>query len=509
MWRGGAGDESWPGPCCDNRSALNFIEDVVERFPFSRKAVITIDAEGGRKVHYFSHLFARSLGLSGVMLANGVRRGDVVMILVGNRIEWVISMLACFRMGAIAFPCNPQLTAGDLALRVNQTNPALAIGEARYLSGLPGGIPCLDMDDLEQAFDEDLDQPTPARCARLDPDDPAMIVFTSGSTGEPTGVIHSQSYLTGQALQSQHWFAARPGDLAWCTAAPGWSKSSRNAFIAPWLCGATALLVDDRFDPETRLEIVRREKVNVLCQAPTEFRILARRTKIPALPDLRRMVSAGESLNAEVIGTFREATGLEIADGYGQTETGAVTGMRPGDRVAGREGSMGRPLPGIQTRIADGELQVKAETSPTFFSRYMDGSRFEGEWWPTGDIVEADEDGFLYHHGRNDDVISSAGYRIGPVEVESALLTHPAVAEAAAIAAPDPERGSVVKAVIVLRDRHPRSKSEAEELTSAIQAHCRQVTAPYKYPRLVEFVDELPKTSSGKIRRADLRDELA
>ena len=244
----------------------------------------------------------------------------------------------------------------------------------------------------------------------------------------------------------------------------------------------------------------------MLCQAPTEFRMLARRTELGPLPDVHRMVSAGESLNAEVIGAFREATGLEIADGYGQTETGAVTGMRPGDRIAGREGSMGRPLPGVETRIVDGELQLRAATSPTFFSSYVDGSRFEGEWWPTGDIVEADEDGFLYHHGRNDDVISSSGYRIGPVEVESALLTHPSVAEAAAIAAPDRERGSVVKAVVVLREGRPATRAEADQLTTEIQAHCREVTAPYKYPRLVEFVDELPKTASGKIRRGELRD---
>ena len=487
---------------------MNFIEDVIERFPFSREAVIAIDAEGRRKVHHFSHLFARSLGLSGVMLANGVRRGDVVMILIGNRIEWVIAMLACFRMGAVAFPCNPQLTAGDLVLRINDTNPALAIGEQQYLAVLPDGIPYLDMDDLARAFDEDLDQPTPAKCAKLDPGDPAIIVFTSGSTGEPRGVIHPQGYLTGQALQAEHWFGARPGELAWCTAAPGWSKSSRNAFIAPWLGGATALLVDGRFDPATRLEIARREKVNVLCQAPTEFRILARRTELAPLPDMRRMVSAGESLNAEVINAFRDATGVEIADGYGQTETGAVTGMRPGDRIEGREGSMGRPLPGIDTRIVDGELQLRAASSPTFFSRYLDGDEFNGEWWPTHDLVRVDDDGFLYHEGRNDDVISSAGYRIGPVEVESALLSHPAVAEAAAIAAPDEERGSVVRAVIVLRDGLPDGDEDAAAITASVQAHCREITAPYKYPRQVEFVEDLPKTSSGKIRRSVLRDRL-
>ncbi len=487
---------------------MNFIDDVIQRFPFSQEAVITVDAEGQRKVHCFSHLFARSLGLSGVMLASGVRRGDVVIILVGNRIEWVISMLACFRIGAVALPCNPQLTAEDLAYRVNQTNPSLAIGEAEYLTHMPAGVTCLDMDDLARAFDEDLDQPTPARAEKLDPGDPALIVFTSGSTGEPRGVIHPQSYLTGQALQSEHWFAARPGDLAWCTAAPGWSKSSRNAFIAPWLCGARALLVEGRFDPETRLEIARRERVNLLCQAPTEYRMLAARTELGPLPDMHRMVSAGETLNPEVIATFRDATGIEIADGYGQTETGAVTGMRPGDSVIGREGSMGRPLPGIETRILEHELQVRVGSSPTFFSSYLDGGRFEGEWWPTGDLVSEDDDGYLYHQGRNDDIISSAGYRIGPVEVEHVLVSHPAVAEAAAVAAPDAERGSVVRAVVVLREEARASATEpnAESaLISDIQDHCRQHTAPYKYPRQIEFVDELPKTSSGKIRRSELR----
>ncbi len=483
---------------------MNFIDDVIQKFPFSQEAVISIDGEGNRKVHCFSHLFARSLGLSGAMLDRGVRRGDVVMILVGSRIEWVVAMLACFRMGAIALPLNPQLSEHDLAYRVTATNPSLAIGEADYLAHLPEGIPAFDLDDLDRIFDEDLAQATPAKVANLEPGDPALIVFTSGTTAEPKGVVHSQSYLFGQALQAQYWFGAEPDDLCWCTAAPGWSKSSRNSFIAPWMRGAKALLVEGRFDPDTRMDIVRQQEVNVLCQAPTEYRILARRTELSPVPSLRRMVSAGEALNPEVMGAFREVTGLEIADGYGQTETGAVTGMRPGEQVTGREGSMGRPLPGIETRIVEGELQVKASTSPTFFSSYLDGTRFEGEWWATGDLVTVDEEGYLFHEGRNDDVISSAGYRIGPVEVESALLSHPAVAEAAAIAAPDEERGSVVKAVVVLREG-----TGDEALAADLQEHCRRETAPYKYPRLIEFTDELPKTASGKIRRAELRDSAA
>jgi len=210
------------------------------------------------------------------------------------------------------------------------------------------------------------------------------------------------------------------------------------------------------------------------------------------------MVSAGEALEAETIAAFERATGLQPADGYGQTETGHISGNLEGEPV--RPGSMGRPLPGIEVRVVEGELQLRASSSPTFFSRYLDGERFEGEWWPTGDLVREEDDGHLFFEGRGDDVIVSSGYRIGPAEVESALLAHPAVAEVAAVAAPDPERGAVVRAIVVPREREP-----SEELARELQEHCKRETAPYKFPRIVEFA-ELPKTSSGKIRRAELRD---
>ena len=310
--------------------------------------------------------------------------------------------------------------------------------------------------------------------------------------------MHPQAYLGGQRLQARHWFGAREGELAWCTAASGWSKSARNAFVAPWLCGATALIHDGRFDPEERLEICEREGVNVLCQAPTEYRMLAKRARLRPLPSMRRLVSAGEPLNPEVIRAFREAMGLEIHDGYGQTETGALTGSLAGEPL--REGSMGKPLPGIELRVEEGELQLRHASCPTFFSRYIGSEPFEGAWWPTGDLVRADEDGYLWFEGRRDDVIVSSGYRIGPFEVESALLSHPAVAEAAVVGAPDADRGSVVRAVVVLRSGEP-----GEALARELQEHVKAQTAPYKYPRVVEFAAELPKTASGKIRRAELR----
>ncbi len=477
---------------------MNFVEDILERFPAARPALVAIDEAGERRVWGFGELIARSAGLAGAMRARGIGRGDVVITLIGNRPEWVLAMLACFRIGAVALPCNTQLRGKDLELRVEIAGPKLAIGEAELLAKLPVGVATIDLEGVASILDEERPQAPPADAADLDPGDPALIVFTSGTTGSPRAAVHSQSYLHGQRLQAEHWFGARAGELAWCSAASGWSKSARNAFIAPWLCGATALIHAGRFDPAERLEICAREGVNVLCQAPTEYRMLAKRTELRPIAGLRRLVSAGEPLNPEVIRAFREGTGLEIHDGYGQTETGALTGAVVGAAV--RDGSMGEPLPGVELRVEGGELQVRAASCPTFFSHYIGSEPFAERWWRTGDLVSVDEDGYLWFEGRDDDVIVSSGYRIGPFEVESALVSHPAVAEAAAVAAPDPERGSVVRAVVVLRDREP-----SDALARELQQHVRAETAPYKYPRIVEFAEALPKTASGKIRRAALR----
>ncbi len=470
----------------------------MERSPASRLGIVAIDAEGNRRDWYFGELVARSAGLSGAFAARGVKRGDVVMTLVGNRIEWAMALLACWRMGAIALPCSPQLRRHDLELRSSAAAPALCVAAEELLGELPDEVPAMTLAEVAETLDEDRPQEAPAAIEQMDAEDPALIVFTSGTTGEPRGVVHPYRYLTGQRTQAEHWLGSRPGELVWCTTAPGWSKSARNVFLAPWLTGAAAVIHEGRFDPALRLDMIEALGVNVLCQAPTEYRMLAKRTALRRLPSLRRMVSAGEALEAETIAAFREATGLEPADGYGQTETGHISGNLEGEPV--QPGSMGKPLPGVVVRIVDGELQLRAATSPTFFSRYLDGERFEGEWWPTGDLVRQEDDGHLWFEGRSDDVIISSGYRIGPVEVESTLLAHPAVAEAAAVAHPDPERGAVVRAIVVPRDREP-----SEELARELQEHCKRETAPYKFPRIVEFATELPKTTSGKVKRAELR----
>jgi acetyl-CoA synthetase len=488
---------------------VNFAREVLQAQPPERRALIELGRDGSRREWTFAEIEGLIYATAAILARRGVTRGDVVMTLIGNRVEWVATLMACFRIGAVALPCTEQLRAKDLRLRLAVARPSLIVADERNRAELAAAAPRCE---VLWTPDEALFAGGAPEPVDLQEGDPALITFTSGTAGEPKAVVHGQRYLYGQRLQAQSWLGGRAGDLVWCTAASGWSKSARNVFIAPWLSGAAALLHDARFDPHERLELIERERVNVLCMAPTEYRVIAKRAQLRKLPSLMQMVAAGEALNPEVLHAWREATGLDARDGYGQTETGQMTAM-PVGRPA-RPGSMGRALEGVKLTIEDGELVADPRTVPTFFLGYLgEGVQHEdGAWWiedrreqgawHTGDRVSADGDGYLRFEGRADDVIVSAGYRIGPFEVESALVAHPAVAEAAAVAAPDEERGAVVRAVVVLRDGHAPSPALAREL----QEHVKAETAPYKYPRIVDFAAELPKTASGKIRRALLRD---
>jgi acetyl-CoA synthetase len=477
---------------------MNFSRDVVEHADPAARALVELSRDGRRREFTFGEVADSSARLAGALAARGIGKGDVVLTLIGNRPEWVLTMVACFRLGAVVLPCNEQLRAKDLKQRLAAAAPALIVADERNTNELGQAAPGCDVLLIP---DPQLLNHDPAPAAELALTDPCLITFTSGTTGEAKGVVHGQRYLPGQHLQATRWLDARAGDLVWCTAASGWSKSARNVFIAPWLNGAAALLHDARFDPHERLEILAAESVNVLCMAPTEYRVIAKRAEPRPLPRLRGLVAAGEALNPEVLRAFKQGTGLEIRDGYGQTETGQLTGMPAGGAI--RPGSMGRPLPGVDLHVSDdGELILRDPTTdPTFFVGYLDGTPApEHEPWRTGDRVRSD-DGYLYFEGRTDDVIISAGYRIGPFEVESALVSHEAVAEAAVVAAPDDERGAVVRAVVVLRDGYAPS----DELARTLQDHVKAETAPYKYPRIVDFAPDLPKTASGKIQRAVLR----
>jgi acyl-coenzyme A synthetase/AMP-(fatty) acid ligase len=470
---------------------MNFVRDVLDVADPSRPALVAVSRDGERREIGFGEVSDRAARLAGTLAAHGVGTGDVVMTVVGNRPEWAYAMLACWRLGAVAQPCAEQLRPADLRARMEKLAPRAVVADERDAplvtsAGFDG--PLLSVPDVRLYGAE------PARPAELGASDPALIVFTSGTAGEPKPIRHGQGYLAGQRVQAEHWYGAREGDLCWCTAASGWSLSARNAFVAAWLRGAAALLHDARFDPDERLDLLEREGVNVLCMSPTEYRAIAKRARLRPLAALRHAVAAGEPLNPGVVRAWQEEVGVSIHDGYGQTETGHLTGMPIGPPV--RPGSMGRPLPGYRAWIDEGELVIDPRTVPTFF---LDGSVERP--WRTGDRVREDEDGYLWFEGRTDDLIISAGYRIGPFEVESALVSHPAVAEAAAVATPDEVRGEVVRAVVVLREGYEPGDALAKEL----QEHVKAETAPYKYPRVVDFARELPKTPSGKIKRAELR----
>jgi acyl-coenzyme A synthetase/AMP-(fatty) acid ligase len=494
---------------------VNVARDVVEAAPPEALALVELARDGARREWSFGEVARASAALAAALHAHGVRRGQVVLTLVGNRPEWVCAMVACFRAGYVVLPCTEQLRAKDLRLRLEVARPAAVVCDERNRAELEAaGVSCPVLLVPDPALLDPDRQGAPPPHADLEPTDPCLITFTSGTAGEAKAVVHGQRYVSGQAVQAEHWLDARPGDLVWCTAASGWSKSARNVFIAPWMRGAAALLHDARFDPHERLEVLERERVNVLCMAPTEFRVIAKRAEPRPVASLRGLVAAGEALNPEVLRAFHAATGLWIRDGYGQTETGQTTGQPPGREPV--PASMGVPLPGMRLWVEDGELCLDPASDPTFFLGYLGegvrelpgggwevDDRRDGPPWRTGDRVREDADGYLHFEGRADDVIISAGYRIGPFEVESALVSHAAVAEAAAVAAPDEERGAVVRAVVVLRDGHVASDALAREL----QDHVKAQTAPYKYPRIVDFAAELPKTASGKVRRAALRED--
>ena len=333
----------------------------------------------------------------------------------------------------------------------------------------------------------------------MDPEDPALIVFTSGTTGEPRGVVHAYRYLVGQRLQAEHWFGSRKGELAWCTTAPGWSKSARNVFLAPWLTGAAAVIHDGRFDPAERLDSA--EALGRQRALPGADRVPDARQAHARCARSRRCGGwspPASRWSPETIAAFREATGPRARRRLRPDRD--RPGHRQPRRRAGAAGSMGKPLPGIETRVVDGELQLRAASSPTFFSRYLDGERFEGEWWPTGDLVREDEDGYLFFEGRGDDIILSSGYRIGPFEVESALLSHPAVAEAAAVAAPDPERGAVVRAIVVPRDARARARSSPASCRSTASARPPPTSSPASSSSPPSCRRPAAARSSGELR---------
>jgi acyl-coenzyme A synthetase/AMP-(fatty) acid ligase len=494
--------------------------DVPERFNFARDvvegrtgpALTFLSAGGERRDLSFGEIDARAAQWANRLARARVKPGDRVLVLVGKTVEWHPIMLALLKLGAISIPCSEMLRHRDLAFRVEHSGARLVVADRAAegeVEGLDAQVLFTDAAGLDE---ETQSAPTVDTGAA----DVAFILYTSGTTKDPKGVVHTHAYCFAKRMQAERWLAARPGDLVWCTAATGWAKSIWNVLLGPWSAGASIVLHEGAFEPEERFRVLSELGVSVLCQAPTEYRLMAKLDGLDRfdLSALRHMVSAGEPLNPEVIKAFRDAYGLTIHDGYGQTENTLLVGNLPGTEI--RPGSMGLPSPGHEIGVIDDDGQVVevgeegdialAGHPPSLFREYYRAPEetaavFRGDWYVTGDRATRDEDGYLWFTGRADDVINSAAYRIGPFEVESALLEHAGVAESAVVGKPDPDRGLVVKAFVVLRP----GVTGSGELARELQEHCKRVTAPYKYPREIEFVDDLPKTRSGKIRRVELR----
>ena len=348
----------------------------------------------------------------------------------------------------------------------------------------------------------------------------AIIFYTSGSTGKPKGVTHANRALFAWRVSAWYWPALTVSDLMWCTADTGWSKAGTSILFGPWSCGSAVLFYNGRFDPKRRFELLSKYRVTVFCAAATDLRqLVLQPVSAYDLSALRLVISAGETVNPEITERWRSLTNIPLLDGYGLTETLMVVLNYPVMPV--KPGSMGRPLPGTQVLLFDdrnqptpvgqsGRLMIRLPNPQAMLGYWNDPEmsrasiirRGDEEWFDSGDLVKVDDDGYMFYQGRSDDIINSAGYRIGPLEVENAVIEHQAVQECAVVGSPDPERGEVVKAFIVLRS----GVAGSELLAGEIQEHVKHVTAPYKYPRKIEFVNALPKTPTGKIRRRILRD---
>jgi acyl-coenzyme A synthetase/AMP-(fatty) acid ligase len=492
----------------DVPATFNFAADVVDVWAKDpRKLALLWCDETGREERYtFARIAELSRRLGSVLRARGLKKGDRCIVMLPRIPQWQVAMVGCLRVGVIPIPCIDMLTTKDVQFRVEHSGALGAITTPANLAKFP------DM-PVRLAVGEDFD----AALAAADPgcpperiaaEDPVAMYYTSGSTGNPKGVTHAARALYAWRFASQLWQDLKPSDLMWCTADTGWSKAGTAILFGPWSCGAAVLFYQGAFDPQERLRLLARHRVTVFCAAATEFRRLVNESLAPYdLAALRLTVSAGETVNPEIVRRWQEMSGVPLLDGYGQTETLMTVLNYPFLPV--KPGSMGKPLPGIDTAILDGQLAIRMPNPQMMLGYWNEPERTAAgmkvvdgvEYWLTGDMVREDQEGYLFYEGRADDIISSAGYRIGPMEVENALLEHPAVQESAAVGKPDAERGEIVKAFVVLTPGIVASPHLAAEL----QEHVKRVTAPYKYPREVEFVRELPKNASGKLLRRVLR----
>ncbi len=522
-------DFEWDVPM--DYSLTDTIESHARSFG-DRAAVRFRDEDGLRAERTYDDLRTDMNRFANALAELGVGKGDRVMHLLPRHPDAFAVQLGTLKRGGLVVPCSSMLAPKDVRFRANDCDATTIVAHESLtdmvepvleetplertivLDGARDGWKSFA--DLLEGRDSSHDGP------ELGAADPMSINYTSGTTGRPKPVMHRHRWMRCfESINAPYWWGIRrDGDLEdellWATTGTGWAKWFWSPVGVGLTTGATQFVYDGEFEPVRFLELMEQEGVTKLCAVPTQYRMWAQEDLSEYDLALTDALSAGEPLNREPIETFEEALGVTPRGAYGQTETTAIVGNYPGIDV--KPGSMGKPLPGCETTIIDTESEEEVDVGeigeiaapvdcPAIFDGYyekpdLDERTFSGEYYRTGDLARRDEDGYFFFEGRADDVIISSGYRIGPFEVEDALVSHPAVSEAAAVGSPHEERGNVVKAYVVLAEGHEKS----DDLVEAIQEHVKSETAPYKYPRRVEFVDDLPKTSSGKIRRVELRE---
>ena len=508
---------------------FNFATDVVDRWARENDGLALIwQNEAGEEGSYrYSDIALESRRLAAVLRGQGLRKGDRVVVMLPRVPEWQIAIIACLRLGAVAIPCIEMLTERDVAYRVKNSGARGAICRAAQtakFASVSDDIPVRLAIGHSAGWANWSDAMANARecddAAIVGAGEPAMMYYTSGSTGEPKGLLHAARALYAWRISGIYWLDLSPGERIWCTADTGWSKAGTSILFGPWSCGACSFFYDGSFDPAERLRLLEKHRITVYCAPATELnRVVNEDVGRYDLSALRRTVSAGEATNPAIAEKWEKASGVRVDEAYGQTEVLMLVHNYPGEPV--KYGSMGRPSPGSDVDIVDatgrrcgvgeeGQIAVTVPHPQLMLGYWRDEEKTancfvqgdDATWFLTGDRGRKDEDGYIWYAGRNDDVINSAGYRIDPLEVENALIEHPAVLESAVVASPDADRGEIVKAYVVLK----AGREPSDALARALQGHVKSITAPYKYPRAIEFIAELPKTATGKIRRSALRD---
>ena len=518
----------------------NFGYDVVDAWAAEKPdktAMLWVNQQGEERRYSFSDMKTGSDLAAQLLHDCGILKGDRVFVMLPRIPEWWILIVALIKLGAVYTPAPTLLTPHDISYRLSTGRFALVITDlenaqkVQEATGERSVKPqCLVVDgempgwiSYPKKIKKISSKPQAERDmhpVKTKSSDPLLIFFTSGTTGNPKMVLHDHSYPLGHIVTARLWQDLKRSDLHFTLSDTGWAKSAWGSLFGQWIEGAAVFIYDIRgkFDPAEIPPLLEKYGITTFCCPPTVYRMLILLDlKKYNLSKLRHCVSAGEPLNPEVIRVWKEKTGLLIYDGYGQTETVLCIGAFPGRECP--PGSMGRPSPGWRIELHDkngrsvgvnreGRIAVSIDPRPVgLFSGYIENeaanrNSFVKGWYYTDDMAAMDEEGNFWFIGRDDDVIKASGYRIGPFEVESALLEHPSVAEAAVVGSPDPIRGLIVKAFVVLKAGfHPSG-----QLVASLQEHVKTVTAPYKYPRKIEFVDSLPKTHSGKIRRNELRE---